>query len=58
MLDPERLSNFEIIGERKLDDLPCSECDRVGPILIIRCEDCCCTYDVCNNCAAKLGLKW
>jgi hypothetical protein len=58
MLAPEQLSKLIIIGEREHDDLPCAECDKVGPILIVGYEDCLCTYDVCRNCAAKLGLVW
>jgi len=58
MLDPERLSQLKIIGEREQDDLPCCECNGVGPILIVGCDDPHQTFDVCYGCAVKLGLEW
>ncbi len=58
MLDPDRLFKLKIIGERKHDDLPCSECDKIAPILIIKCGDRDCTHDVCHGCAVRLRLTW
>ena len=57
MLDPEQLSKIKIIGERNHDDLPCSECDKIGPILIVSCRANGRTYDVCHGCVLRLGLK-
>lgn len=50
------LHKSEIIGERKDDDLPCSECGEYGAILIIKVGDC--TRDVCQDCVRKLGIEW
>jgi hypothetical protein len=50
------LSKPEIIGQRKDDDLPCSECDKYGAILIIKVGDC--TRDVCQDCVRRLGIEW
>jgi|HubBroStandDraft_4_1064222.scaffolds.fasta_scaffold1794108_1 hypothetical protein len=35
MLDANSLSKYEVLGERKDDDLPCAECGEYGPVLII-----------------------
>lgn len=60
MLDPDRqrLSKLEIVGERKHDDLPCSECENIAPVVVVKCSDCGRTYDVCSVCARRLGLIW
>lgn len=49
-------SGLEIVGKREQDDLPCSECDRIGPIVVVKCGDR--TYDLCKDCAIGLGLVW
>jgi len=56
MSDADFVSKYEIAGERKDDDLPCSECDSVGPIVIVKVGDF--TRDVCRDCAVRLGIKW
>jgi hypothetical protein len=50
------VSKYEVVGERKDDDLPCSECDSVGPIVIVKVGEC--TRDVCYGCVKKLGIEW
>jgi hypothetical protein len=55
MLDANTLFDYEIVCERQ-DDLPCCQCDEYGDILVVRVEEC--TYDVCRNCAIKLGIEW
>jgi hypothetical protein len=56
MLDTNSLSQCEVVGERKDDDLPCCECGEYGDILIVKLGDC--TRDVCRDCAVALGIKW
>lgn len=56
MLDNNPLSKGEVVGERKDDNLPCFECDEYGAILIVRVGEC--TFDLCHECAKKLGLEW
>ena len=59
MPDLSRIVNLlEIVGERKFDDLPCSQCGCTGPIVIVKCIETSDTYDVCYECAIRLGLKW
>ena len=56
MPDVNSISKYEIVGERKHDELPCSECDSVGSVVIVKIGDC--TFDVCHECAKKLGIEW
>jgi hypothetical protein len=56
MLDINSLSKYEIVGERKDDDLPCFECDEYGAILIVKVGDY--IRDVCHGCAKRLGIEW
>lgn len=45
-----------IIGERQSDELPCSACGDYRGILVLKCGYN--TFDVCNECAQRLALKW
>jgi len=56
MLDSNSPSNYEVVGSRQDDDLPCSECGEYGAILIVKVGEC--TRDVCHGCAKKLGIEW
>jgi hypothetical protein len=47
--------SYEIVGERTDDDLPCSHCAIVGPVLIVKLKK---EYrDICPRCWGKLWLK-
>ena len=47
--------SYEIVAERPDDDLPCPDCDIVGPVLIVKAKS---EYrDVCPRCWGKLWFK-
>ena len=56
MLDADFSSQYEVIGERQDDDLPCYECGDYEAILIVKIGES--THDVCHECAKKLGIEW
>jgi hypothetical protein len=55
MLGSELFCKLQIVGERKSDDLPCFQCDTIGPIIIVKCEVCERMFDVCCVCAQALN---
>ncbi len=50
------LSKYEVVGERKDDDLPCYECGEYGGVLIVKTGEY--TRDICRDCAVRFGIKW
>ncbi len=54
MLDANSLFNYEVVGSRPDDDLPCHECGEYRTILIVKFGEC--TRDVCHDCAIRLGI--
>jgi hypothetical protein len=55
VFDEILFSKYEVVGQRQ-DDLPCYVCGDYADIIILRVGDR--TYDVCDNCAKKLGIEW
>ena len=51
------ICHFEIIGERKNDDLECFECDSIGDVVIVACKHCEQMRDLCESCVASLLRK-